>query len=420
MATNQTISATAPCWHIDQQAMAQGISSSVLQQVSVYATQRDSLWEKTVARAAEQPIVGSADHAVCEAIAGTMARLTSLADTLVVIGTGGASLGAQALCAFASRPVRVRFLENCDSQTVHDMFQACPPARTTWVIISKSGETVETLATSLALMAHYQAAAISLAERVVVITSPGERPLRALAEEQGWQTLDHPPTLGGRFSVFSVVGLLPVAFSGVDVSALAMQMRAEWNAMLTRKDPALFEAACVFAASIDAHPLHVVMGYADRLRPYTQWYKQLWAESLGKDGDGPTPITSIGAIDQHSQLQLYLDGKRDKIFTLILPEGEGVAVPLARSPLPKLAYLATHSIQDVMHASANATYDTLKARGVPIRMQRAVFGVESIARLMLRTMLETLLVATMRGVDPYSQPAVEEGKQRARRALGNK
>jgi glucose-6-phosphate isomerase len=407
-------------WYIDQTALAQGCSTVVLQQVKKNFSAQEAFWAATQKLVAQQPMMQSANPEICTEITQVVTALTPMADTLVVIGTGGASLGAQALCAFAPRPVRVRFLENCDSQTVQDVFTQCPPDRTAWAIISRSGETVETLATSLALMAHYEAAGVALKERVVVITSPGTRPLRSLATHYGWQTLDHPPALGGRFSVFSTVGLLPLAFAGIDIARLMQGVSQHWDVALTTRDALLFEASSRFAASIVEQPMHVVMGYSDRLRPYTQWYKQLWAESLGKSGQGPTPITSIGAIDQHSQLQLYLDGAHDKIFTLILPEGLGAPVPLADAPIPEIAYLSQHTMQDIMHASAEATCATLRSKNLPIRVLKAELGVQAIAELMARTMLETLLVAAILGVDPYSQPAVEEGKQRARQALGMK
>lgn len=405
-------------WHVDQQAMRQGLSAAVLGRVTGMEARRTAIWQAVDALAARQPILSSLDAEGLAAIYDMVVKLRQKADTLVVIGTGGASLGAQALCAFAAKPLNVYFLENCDAQTVHDMLSQRAPERTAWAVISKSGETVETLATSLALMAHYRTAGVSLVGRIVAITSPGARPLRALAEQEDWPVLDHPPELGGRYSVFSVVGLLPVAFAGIDIAGLMHEARSVWNMLFHTHDTTVFEAAAVFAASIAEQPLHVVMGYADRLRPYTQWYKQLWAESLGKGGDGPTPITAIGAIDQHSQLQLYLDGKRDKIFTLILPEGAGAAVPLAACDIPALSYLGTQSMQDIMHASAGATRDTLKANGLPVRTVSGPLSVNSMATLMVRTVMETLLVAVMLDVDPYSQPAVEEGKQRARTALG--
>lgn len=405
-------------WQVDQRALQQGLAPAVSAQLRAYAAREEELWDAAEALAARQPIVGSLDAGACAQIHTLVSHFRQQAELLVVIGTGGASLGAQALCAFAPRPARVLFLENCDTQSAHDILAQCDPARTAWAIISKSGQTLETLSASLALIAHYDRAGVSLAERVAVVTSPGDRPLRALALAYGWRVLDHPPTLGGRFSVFSIVGMLPASFAGFDIAALAAAARTAWDAGLGQRDGLLFTAAACFAASLSAQPLHVVMGYGDRLRPYTQWYKQLWAESLAKGGQGPTPVTSVGAVDQHSQLQLYLDGARDKLYTLILPDGQGMTIPLAKVAIPQLDALSRHSMQDIMHASAEATCDTLRTKGLPIRILKAEFCVESLVELMARTTLETLLVAAMLGIDPYSQPAVEEGKERACHALG--
>lgn len=407
-----------PQWQIDQQAMAQGLSAATRAAMDAFQAKSADVWEKTLALTALQPIVCSANAPVVAGIQASVARLKARADTLVVIGTGGASLGGKALCAFAPPPVKVLFLENCDAQSAHDILHGIDPAKTAWVVISKSGETVETLAASLALIAHYDAAQMPLDGRVVAVTSPGPRPLRALAEANGWEILEHPPTLGGRFSVFSTVGLFPAAFAGLDIAALVAAAQESWEAGLRTRDPKLLEAASCFAASLAERPLHVVMAYGDRLRAYTQWYKQLWAESLGKNGQGPTPVTAVGAVDQHSQLQLYLDGAPDKLFTLILPEGKGAPVPLAKVDIPQIAYLSAHGMQDIMHASAEATCATLIKHGLPVRVMKAAFTATSLCQLMARTMIETLLVAAMLGIDPYSQPAVEEGKHRARRNLG--
>lgn len=405
-------------WQVDQSTILQGVGTGASARIDRILETSAAIWVVTKHLAQQQPIVSNLDAAVLSQITSASKALAKVADRLVVIGTGGASLGAQALCAFAPRPVKVEFLENCDAQTAHDIFKLNDPVSTAWVIISKSGETVETLAASLALIASYEADEVSLDGRVVVITSPGPRPLRALAEHHHWLVLDHPPQLGGRFSVFSAVGLLPAAFAGLDIVSLANIARAAWEHALATQDSTLLTAAAWFATSLGQRPLHVVMGYGDRFRPYTQWYKQLWAESLGKAGQGPTPITAVGAIDQHSQLQLYLDGARDKLFTLILPEEDGVPVPLAATDIPEIAYLGGHTLQDIMHASADATCVTMRSKGLPVRVLKATFSPESLAELMARTMLETLLVASLLGVDPYSQPAVEEGKHRARKNLG--
>lgn len=399
-------------WQLAQSGLRHGLQSEVLQRAAQHQNAAETAQHRVQQCLAQQPLFSSLEPTQFEQIA-LQVKAFAFAQQLVVIGTGGASLGAQALCALSANPQRVVFLENCDPHSMARVFDAALRVPTAWLIVSKSGETVETLAASLALEAWFAAREMPMAQAVCVITSAGVRPLRLWADAHRISTLEHPATLGGRFSVFSVVGLLPAAFAGLDVQKIysAMQHAA------AHEDASELEAASIFAASLPTQPVHVVMGYADCLRPYTQWYKQLWAESLGKGGHGPTPMTAIGAIDQHSQLQLFLDGPRDKLFTVIVPEASGTPLALAATSIAGMEYLSGHSMQNVMHETAEATVATLSEHGVPLRVLRGALTPESLAALMVRTMRETLFVAAFLGVDPYSQPAVESGKARTRAAL---
>jgi glucose-6-phosphate isomerase len=336
----------------------------------------------------------------------------------MVVGTGGASLGAKALCSLAPAS-RVHFIENCDPTTIDFMLRGLIPEETVWFFVSKSGETVETLATALAVLAYYEAKGATdiLRKNSRVLTSVGARPLRAFAEYLGCKTLEHPSDLGGRFSVFSAVGLVPAAFAGLDIRAITDAVNNVWKHWHIHQDVYL-ETAAIYATSMPELPIHVVMGYADALRPATEWYKQLWAESLGKNGRGPTPLTAIGAIDQHSQLQLYLDGPRDKIFTLILPQVQTQGALLAKAPVLGMEYLGGHRMGEVMHATSEATVTTLQQHGVPLRVLRGELTPASLAQLLAQWMIETILVAAMLDIDPFNQPAVEEGKRITRKALG--
>jgi glucose-6-phosphate isomerase len=351
-------------------------------------------------------------------VKGHAAALASLSTRLVVIGTGGASLGAQALCRLAEKPRSVLFLENCDPSTLA-MFFRFDKAATSWCIISKSGETVETLAAALALIAHY-AGDVSLAARVRVITAVPTSSLGQLATLQGWPILAHPERLGGRFSVFSEVGLLPAAFAGLDIDAIAATAAATMQQLLHDEDETLFAHTSWMAANAVEKPMHVLMAYADRLRPATQWFKQLLAESVGKNAVGLTPVTAIGAIDQHSQLQLYLDGPRDKLVTLWLPQVAGAGALLPAVSIESLAYLAGHTMGDVMQATSEATATTLMKAGIAMRVARGTLTPETLASWFARQMLEVLMVSILFGVDPYSQPAVEEGKHLTRAALAKR
>ena len=363
--------------------------------------------------AAQQPFVEK-DSTLARSLE-VAARLKATGATrLVVVGTGGASLAGQAFCALADDPSRVRFLENCDPARLQH-FLSFEPEETAWLIISKSGETVETLATAAALIGQY--GSVVLQERVCVITAAPQGTLARLAQQQGWEVVAHPAALGGRFSAFSVVGMVPAAFAGLPVEAMLARAERCLHLLFAGEDPSLLAHAAWFAANLRARPMQVLMAYADRLRPATQWYKQLWAESLGKDGKGGTPVTAIGAIDQHSQLQLYLDGPSDKLVTLWLPQVGGQGQPLPSIPVEGLSYLGGQRMGDVMQATAEATVDTLLANGIPLRVVRGELAPDTLAGWMARQIAETLLTAQLIGVDPYAQPAVEEGKERARRAL---
>jgi len=398
-------------WQEERSHFLAALSVKQQQRVQHVLQHKDAIIRQALTQLAS-PIV------MDDAIVTTAETLRRSAKCLMVVGTGGASLGGQTLCSLAPDS-QVHFIENCDPATIDFMLETLVPEETAWLFVSKSGETVETLATALAVLAHYDTKGCLelLRSKSCVLTSVGPRPLRSFAEHLGCMVLEHPNALGGRFSVFSAVGLLPAAFAGVDIKRVIHAATHYWEHW-REDEQALLETAALYATSLPEMPVHVVMAYADALRPATQWYKQLWAESLGKNGKGPTPVTAIGAIDQHSQLQLYLDGPRDKIFTLILPQVAGKGAMLAKTSVAGMEYLGGHYMGDVMHATAEATVTTLQQHGAPLRILRGNLDAANLAQLLAQWMVETILVATCLEIDPFSQPAVEEGKRITRKALG--
>lgn len=401
-------------WQWQDDACWQSCSATARAQADDWLGNAAGALKQLVAHAATQPLVDARPE-MLQRCAQEVAELKALSKQLVIIGSGGASLGGQTLCALADDPSVVRFLDNCDPVTLQHFFRL-DKGSTAWCIVSKSGETVETLAAALALIQHYSGDD-DLRPRVRVITANPASTLGQLATAQQWEMLEHPADLGGRYSAFSLVGLLPACYAGIDVAALSAQAASAREHYLATAEQTLLPHAVWLAANAAEKPMQLLMAYADRLRPATQWYKQLWAESLGKDGIGPTPVTAIGAIDQHSQLQLYLDGPRDKLITLWLPEaaGQGAALPVME--IAGLAYLGGHVMGDVMNATAEATATTLRNAGLPLRVLRGALSPDTLGVWMVRQMLETLLVAALLKVDPYSQPAVEEGKRLTRAAL---
>jgi glucose-6-phosphate isomerase len=266
------------------------------------------------------------------------------------------------------------------------------------------------------------AAPVAIADHFTAIVEPSASPLRRLAEGHGMTLLDHDPHIAGRFSVLSLVGVLPALIAGLEVRALRAGASAVLEAALAAPTAADCAPAAGGAVSVGLLREHgatttVLMPYAEALEPFARWFRQLWAESLGKGGCGTTPAAAMGVTDQHSQLQLYLDGPRDKMFTLITTarDGAGPVMPEGLSNDPELAYLEGRSLGDLMAAEQRATADTLARGGHPLRrIELDGLQERSLGGLLMHFMLETIIAAGLMGVDPFGQPAVEQGKQRAR------
>jgi glucose-6-phosphate isomerase len=262
-----------------------------------------------------------------------------------------------------------------------------------------------------------------IAHRFTVITEPSDNPLRRLAGQFRIHGLDHDPGIGGRFSVLSLVGLLPAALAGVDIEAVRVGAHEVLEMSLAAEEPkdcapALGAAVSVALARERGVSATVFLAYADALRETALWYRQLWAESLGKGGQGTTPLDAVGTVDQHSQLQLWLDGPADKMFTIVTAPSRGQGDrtdPDMMSRIPELGWLADRTLGDLLDAHARGTADALAARGRPVRAMRLdAVDARSLGALIMHFMLETIIAAHMLGVDPFDQPAVEEGKVRTR------
>lgn len=367
---------------------------------------------------------------------GDLPRIREVAQTLrantdvVVLGTGGSSLGGATLAALGRDRAapRLHFLDNIDPDGFDGALAALDPARTGALIVSKSGTTAETLSQALVLL-PWLAKGGAPAGRAFALSDPlaktGMTPLRRLAEHYGLDVLDHIPAIGGRFAALTNVGLIPAAIAGVDPAAVrdgaAAALALNLDPSRPSESPACRGAALAFAfARAKGVRQSVLLPYADRLAPFGLWYRQLWAESLGKAGQGTTPIAARGTVDQHSQLQLWLDGPADKLFTLILAPAAGTGARLDASLAggDGLEYLDGRTMGDLLEAEQDATAETLIGAGRPTRILRvAAVDAETMGALMMHFMLETILAADLFGVDPFDQPAVEDGKRRARAKL---
>jgi glucose-6-phosphate isomerase len=380
-------------------------------------------------------------HDDLEAIKDAGVRLADGATDVVFLGTGGSSLGGQTLAQLAGYnvpgvgalrpPPRVHFMDNLDPDSFGEMLERLPHGTTRYVAISKSGGTGETLMQTIAVLAalkkHNQGARIP--DLVLGLSEPakagGKNGLRDLLTQHKVPMLDHDTGVGGRFSVLTNVGLLPAAVLGLDVAAIREGAELAMKPVLDKKAakdvPAAVGAALAVTLAEKGKTVSVMMAYADRLERFTRWYVQLWAESLGKNGKGTTPVAAVGPVDQHSQLQLYIGGPRDKLVTVVTTDvaGKGPAMDAALSKAAHEAGFGGKKIGDLVAAQGRATAETLAKNGVPVRtIHLPAIDEEHAGELLMHFMLETIIAAHLLGVDAFDQPAVEEGKVLAKKYLG--
>ncbi len=326
-------------------------------------------------------------------------------------------------------PPRLHFIDNLDPVSFETTLARLPLATTRFVAISKSGGTAETLMQTIAALSAVKQAGLEARDKFLGISEPakaGKRNgLRDLLSAHHVPMLDHDANVGGRYSALTNVGLLPAAVLGLDIAAIRKGAARALAPVLAKKSPADVPAAvgaalAVALAESKNKTISVLMAYADRLERFTRWYAQLWAESLGKDGKGTTPIAALGPVDQHSQVQLFIAGPRDKLFNVVLVANAGQG-PRIDGELAKLAGepdFAGKTIGDLVSAEGRATADTLAKNGCPVRtFMLEQLNEETLGELLMHFMLETIIAAHLLGIDAFDQPAVEEGKVLAKKYL---
>ena len=368
-------------------------------------------------------------------------RLAENATDIVLLGTGGSSLGGQTLAQLAGHavpgigslrsPPHLHFMDNLDADTFATLLARLPHQTTRFVAISKSGGTAETLMQTIAALSAVKAEGLEtrIPDIFLGLTEPAKagksNGLRDLLGKYHVPILDHPTGVGGRFSVLGNVGLLPAAMLDLDIAAVREGASLALAPLLAKKKAAAVPAAlgaalAVSLAETKGKSIGVLMAYADRLERFTHWYVQLWAESLGKNGKGTTPVAALGPVDQHSQVQLFIGGPRDKLFTVVTVDAAGRG-PRMDGELAKLAGepdFAGKTIGDLVAAEGRATAETLAKNGCPVRtLHLPRLDEETLGELLMHFMLETIIAAHLLGVDAFDQPSVEEGKVLAKKYL---
>jgi glucose-6-phosphate isomerase len=352
---------------------------------------------------------------------------------IIVVGIGGSSLGSkaiqQALTAGRSHQLRpnLYFLENVDPYLIEDLFYKLQAKSTAVVAISKSGGTIETVVQYLIVrewLERHLGRAQAAAQQWVV-TDPATGWLRELATSERIASLPVPPKVGGRYSVLSAVGLLPLAAVGIDAQGLLQGATANAARCVSpdpNQNPALLLAALYYLQDVRRGVrTSIMMPYVNPLKLFVDWYCQLWAESLGKKVEtaagpepaGTLPVRAMGAVDQHSQLQMYLESRFDKMFTFLALEhwAHDRAIPVSAHDRAHFPYLENTCLSNVMDAEFKATREVISTTGHPnLTLTLPELSAHVLGQLIDLYQRVTVYAGLLYGVNPLDQPAVERGK----------
>jgi glucose-6-phosphate isomerase len=360
-------------------------------------------------------------------------------DTVVVLGIGGSALGAEALTTALGTiagDVNVVVADSIDPETMQALLSSVDLRRTLFNVVSKSGDTAETMARFLIVRDRLmrELGAVDYKSHLLVTTEAQRGSLRQIVNDEGFASLAVPPDVDGRFGALTAMGLFPAAAAGADIDALlagaaAMDERSR-NAADALADPPLVLAGLLWhlAARRGARIL-VLMSYSERLAALAEWFSQLWVGSLCRAVDrtgrkvewGQTAVRARGTADQHSHLQLYVEGPRDKVvlFLRVEDHGEGLTVPAAYQDLEDVACLGGHSLGAVLNAEQSATEFALGRGGRPsVTVTLPAVTPFFVGQLVYLFELATVGAAYLADVEPFGQPAVDQSKALTYALLG--
>ena len=382
---------------------------------------------------------------VLSAIEKTAARVREEFDAFVVLGIGGSALGPAAVhqalrhLHYNELPKekrgapRLYIEDNIDPERMAALLDVIDLEKTCFNVITKSGGTAETMSQYLIVLDLLKKAVGDDYRRHIIVTTSKEKGfLTKIARQEGYETFYIPDGVGGRFSELCPVGLVAAAVTGVDIRGLVAGAKAMDERCASDdawKNPALFEAGLMYAAMGKGMNMSVMMPYADSLKLISDWYAQLWAESLGKnltlDGKpchvGQTPIKAVGVTDQHSQLQLYTEGPFDKVITFLKVEAFRAETPIPHGcdDVPTIAFLGGKSHNQLIEAERQGTeYAIYRSGHVSQTITLPSVNAETIGQLLYFLELVTAYTGALLNIDAFNQPGVEESKVASYAVMG--
>ena len=385
------------------------------------------------------------DQKMTSEVKAAISELKDKFENLVVLGIGGSALGSKALhsalsppfynlLAKQSRGPRFFILDNIDPELVGGLLKQIEPEKTLFTVISKSGSTAETVAQFLFFRGLLkERLGEGFAGHILAITDPAKGDLRKIAQCEGYLTLPVPPGIGGRYSVLSPVGLFPAGFVGIDTDGLLEGAR--WMDEHCRGEDMLKNPVLAFASTLyllhtkKGKSIAVMMPYANALYDLADWFRQLWAESLGKkfslSGEeiytGQTPVKALGTTDQHSQLQLYAEGPFDKVIIFLAVEKfrDEIKIPPGLEEYDAAGYLAGKNLSQLLFSELQGTEVALtRAKRPNLRISLSEISAFTIGALLYMLELATALAGKFYRVNTFDQLGVEASKHAAFALMG--
>jgi len=341
------------------------------------------------------------------------------AEVLFTVGIGGSSLGAATITNALESDTETVFLDNVDPKWITSQLERHSLENAAINVVSRSGTTAETLANFLVVREAFESAGVDWTERTIVTTGESG-PLRELADRHDLPALKVPDGVPGRFSALSAVGMVAAAVCGHDLEALLEGAAAERETLTGSlfECPAYAYGATAYALDQRGAGVNAMIPYAESLETSAEWFAQLWAESLGKDDLGQTPVRALGVTDQHSQLQLYRAGPRDKLITFVTTQ-EGTDRQIPDTDVAELSYLGDATLGELLEAEFEATEASLAAAGRPnVRIEIERVDEYELGGLLYGMEAACVLAGELYGVNTFEQPAVEWAKKATRGLLG--
>ncbi len=344
-------------------------------------------------------------------------------ETLVIVGIGGSSLGTKAIYRLLksnyNKVKKIIFLENTDPIELRNKFNEIEPKKAKFIVISKSGSTIETISIFKALLANFNLSLENDKNKFIIITDSGS-PLEKLAQEYKINVFNIPSNVGGRFSVFSAVGVVPLYLAGFKIEEIVKSAGEFFKSFFDKKEWHLIKKASFIYEKSNFYKMNVVFSYSSLLDEFNKWYVQLWGESLGKINKkgrrvGLTPIGLLGSIDQHSFLQLLIEGPKDKTVTFIKVKNFERELKIPKLSLPyiqKCDFVNGVSFNDLINAQCDATKESVIRAGIDVdEIILEKLNEENVGKLLAYYELLTSAVGALFEINTYNQPGVELGKQ---------